>query len=322
MSKTTKIKKEPKIDSTQTKLLRYLPPTDDVKDSNKDEGSDSDVEVVEPVVKKQKVVRRRGPRPKGENNPCVTFLNALSLAELNILWASVTQRAFPWNRYEANRAHYDSLVGMHAVEEGTQRIIQTRPGTWWMDWVECCLFVPGATSGIRPANVKPPKNHQQLQIRNRPAGVRAEVFDAWEAEYTQNDYDYQPNQPPIKKLLAHHIAWRQQNFPAQLKQDVGRGSSVSHYCDIRGCVRRCHLEYADRHQSNMDRQRCTGVTLIVRNGQIVDEIKCVHDTTNDFTRSCRKLRVLDRPSGSHVKVDPGLHPQRIEPQPVRPPIKP
>lgn len=81
-----------------------------------------------------------------------------------------------------------------------------------------------------------------------------------------------------------------------LPLNLGSGSSVSHLCDQTGCVRKDHLEVAIVHQTNMNRQRCVGMTLVVIADFIVAEIACKHAAGTYFeklTTCCRKVQVLE-----------------------------
>lgn len=78
------------------------------------------------------------------------------------------------------------------------------------------------------------------------------------------------------KVMAHHIAYNASDLrvSAPLPLDCGRGGSISHPCDQRGCL--IHVEATPVHKDNMDRQRCLGILLLHFRGVITKEVPCVH----------------------------------------------
>jgi hypothetical protein len=121
------------------------------------------------------------------------------------------------------------------------------------------------------------------------------------------------------KIATHHIAYRAKvglaalsgNEVEPLPPGAGSGSSVSHLCDNPLCANFAHLVAAPTHRENMDRQRCTGVTLIVVEGVIIDVLHCQHyledDEGNIEVPDCTRLKVLDL--GDLVQVKPDLKDQ-------------
>lgn len=100
------------------------------------------------------------------------------------------------------------------------------------------------------------------------------------------------------KLQAHWIAFRAaaaSDSEKLLPVGLGKGGSISHLCDVTGCLRADHLESTPKHADNMVRQRCPGVVLLTLRGMIVQEVPCKHgkgksDTLlGDLMASCRKI---------------------------------
>jgi len=210
-------------------------------------------------------------------NPRVRFLNACNQMELDALFHLISTRSHNWNRYEPHRAEVEALCGLIVPDNDTGGIlVATHRGQWWMDWAECCLFFPKDA----PIPLTPPTADQMLQLGRCPIGVRSSIFNEWKGS------------SHVVKLYPYHVAFRQAHGGTLLPNDVGRGSSVSHFCDTSGCTRRDHLALTPRHRENMERQRCQGVTLITFNGIIIQESPCAHADAGDFSQSCRKLNVM------------------------------
>lgn len=100
--------------------------------------------------------------------------------------------------------------------------------------------------------------------------------------------------------LSHHLAFMSvHGGDVFLPDNLGMGSSISHLCDTAGCISVDHLEYVPAHVTNLNRQRCLGVTLIVSLDLIIHEVPCQHgvgDTVEArISSSCRKLRMVQLP---------------------------
>jgi len=106
------------------------------------------------------------------------------------------------------------------------------------------------------------------------------------------------------KIPCHHLAFLASDAgEVGIPANVGHGASLSHLCDSRGCIRDGHMELALQHVDNLERQRCSGVTLIVAADLIIHEVPCAHghgygDLTLAIMRSCRKLRMVWLPDVS------------------------
>jgi len=231
----------------------------------------------------------------------IVFLNACSQTDLDVLWASMSPRILPWNRYEDQRHRIEALYGIRMLHDRTGDIKnETHSGRWWMDWAECCIFYPGAVpSPLRPLSNL---NKAQIQFRACPEGVNRRIFRTFQGD------------SEVVKLISYHVAYKHGNIGTDLPLTLGRGSSVSHYCDTCGCNRRSHLTVAAAHRDNMDRQRCPGVILTTLNGMIINQTKCGHDLSADFSESCRKFMVV---SLDHLKplVDMGEPDVIVMPRP-------
>jgi hypothetical protein len=89
---------------------------------------------------------------------------------------------------------------------------------------------------------------------------------------------------PSLRAGVHHVAYAAHPARAEapIPENAGAGGSISHNCDTQGCCKIQHLEATPKHQDNMDRQRCSGVTLITYKGVIVQEIPCAHGKTTSL----------------------------------------
>jgi hypothetical protein len=227
-------------------------------------------------------------------NRQATFLNGCTLQELTNLFGLVTPRCHNWNRSEANRAQIEGLRGVYMMNPLGAIVLVTHSGEWWMDWSECCIFYPG----IVPNPIVPPVASSQIQFAACPAGISQANFNAWKGRSAN------------VKPLAHVIAWKQANIATQVPQNLGAGTSISHLCDTASCCRRDHLVLAAAHQANMDRQRCRGVMLIAITDAtglslIIRQERCSHDTSNDFSESCRRVHIISL-DGLPLLVNPNV----------------
>jgi len=203
------------------------------------------------------------------------------------MYALVSTKVRRWHRKEAQRTTIELLRGIFMADPATGVIVQvTQTGQWWMDWSECSIFFPGAA----PNPVVPPQASMVLTLTRCPAVIRDSAFRQWIGTKAN------------VKVMAHVVAWKSRNFATPVPHDLGRGSSVSHLCDTTSCCRRDHLVLALAHQANMDRQLCRGVLLACAEGLIVHQERCPHDSTNDFSESCRRIHLIFL---ENVKGDPG-----------------
>jgi len=86
---------------------------------------------------------------------------------------------------------------------------------------------------------------------------------------------------------------------APLPVNAGRGGSLSHFCDLPGCVGgegAEHLGPEANHRANLDRQRCAGAVLTVASSggkrAVVGARLCEH-SNGDWRFCCRKVVVND-----------------------------
>lgn len=181
-----------------------------------------------------------------------------------------------------------------------------RTGDWYMEWASCeiiGLLVSGGATG-----------HPRWQPRvvnkvgNTPANptavgrsIRSRLRDdAWEWLKTLASSNGQV------KIPRHHLAFLAgddgMGASTGLPVDLGAGSSMSHLCDSVGCIRDSHLELTLQHVDNLERQRCTGVTLIASMDLIIHEVPCGHarggTSEERIASSCRKLRMVWLPDAS------------------------
>jgi hypothetical protein len=163
-------------------------------------------------------------------------------------------------------------------------------GRFWSDWVTCYVVNLDASSG-----------HPRWQIRLRAHSGSIPSADSAGGRLrgllSAASWDALQRAPAQVKVPCHHLAVRASGAHPELPNDLGHGSSISHLCDRTGCIRKDHLEVEEVHETNLVRQRCRGVTLVVYNHTIVCEVPCPHDAIGavmaiPFAASCRKLSVL------------------------------
>lgn len=159
------------------------------------------------------------------------------------------------------------LLSLRGLEDGS-----THDGWWWANLTSC--EVVGISSGA---------DHPRWQIDIDGAGIASNMtlvkgilsehsLDSLKASATTGA-------KKVVKLPCHHVAYNadlSRRDTAPLPLNAGAGGSLSHLCDRKGCVRASHLEVANEHASNLQRQRCQGPSLLVFRGVIVQETSCVH----------------------------------------------
>jgi len=156
-----------------------------------------------------------------------------------------------------------------------------RDGKWWTDYLTC------------EAYGKPDvKDHPRWQIDVHSSDglvhrvekvLSVEAFAMFKSLATAGDKS-------MVKLQRHHVALnadRSRSDGPLIPSDSGKGGSVSHLCDRKGCVRACHLETAIVHKTNLARQRCQGVVLLCFQGVIVQEQPCAHAQAGDGSLTSR-----------------------------------
>jgi len=238
----------------------------------------------------------------------VNFLNALNPTEAAELysWLVGFKRCVPGTAHifqdRTDKMQYvRSLRGIRRITSPGQvnADVVTHPGQFWLEWATCLMVSSKAALVI---------NRQQVDVpyTKRPASVRTEL---WEALFdgvvpARTGCDSTRTQ----SFMAHHIAYATHKSDGPLRI-CGAGSSVSHRCDGGECVRPSHLTFVQSHRDNMDRQRCSGLILVVRGNVIVKESSCIHDRDSDDTLhqdTCRHITIVqvDVP-GLHIHLEPG-----------------
>lgn len=178
---------------------------------------------------------------------------------------------------------------------------EPRSGNWYMNWAQCEIInlaapatghprwqptIVRGTTGDTPTN---PTSLGRLIKSHLPI----ERWEVLKGLATSNGQ---------VKIPCHHLAFRVSEPGVSIPANMGHGSSMSHLCDQRGCIRGEHLQLTNHHVENLERQRCTGVTLIVALDMIIHEIPCSHgrgDNISDkVSTSCRKLRMVWLPVAS------------------------
>jgi hypothetical protein len=201
-------------------------------------------------------------------------------------------------------------------------------GRQWRDWLGCSVvtafkpdpryprFKVNFTAGEGGIIPTPSKT-----FRGQPP-VGQQVRDILKAAESWQDFKVLAaagSSKPGKRIVqisCHHIAYRAKAARAALKgepieglpQGAGAGASVSHLCDNPRCVNHAHLVVARTHAANLERQRCTGVTLVVVKGVIVDVVHCPHFLWDDddgvvVSPDCTRLKIMDLSNLLRVEED-------------------
>lgn len=180
---------------------------------------------------------------------------------------------------------------LKATEEG-----ESRDGRWWVAWCTCEVVVTKAKGDSHP--------RWQVRLDQGPGSVGEKL----KAVLSKQEFGTLKAISNYPKFQAHHVAYNAdpRRGADPLPLDCGSGGSISHRCDERGCLGgiasfAIHLEATPIHKHNMDRQRCSGVILIILLGIIVKEVPCDHgiqlagdDTLeSQISSSCRRLRLVE-----------------------------
>lgn len=117
-------------------------------------------------------------------------------------------------------------------------------------------------------------------------------------------------------MPVHHLAYTVRRFEEptvglpELPADLGAGMAVAHLCDRKTCCKVQH-SYLLSQVLNMDMQRCLGVTLLVKDGVILQTQQCPHfkaDASGQVLQpSCAKAQVVT--ASPHVSCNPQFQTQ-------------
>lgn len=197
------------------------------------------------------------------------FLNSLADNEARGLFDLMKTEGPPTRSCILSDEQYQLVRGLRAAPGSV------RDGRWWTDLLTC------------EAYGKPDvKDHPRWQIdvdsqdglvHRVQKLLSVESFAKFKSLATVGDKS-------MVKLQRHHVALnadRSRSDGPLIPSDSGKGGSVSHLCDRKGCVRACHLETAAVHKTNLSRQRCQGVMLLCLQGVIVQEQPCAHAQAGD-----------------------------------------
>lgn len=194
------------------------------------------------------------------------FLNNLSSSEATNLDAEMRSAITITVTSSLLPSVQQSLTGLTGRDDG-----ETHSGAWWLALYRCEIVgIAGNdhprwqidTNGTGPGS-------NMTKVRRALTLASLAIFRTLASAGTKK----------IVKLNCHHVAVNAdllRRSAAPLPLDAGSGGSVSHLCDVRGCIRAAHLEVTPLHLNNLVRQRCQGPCLIVFGGIIVQETPCPH----------------------------------------------
>jgi hypothetical protein len=142
-----------------------------------------------------------------------------------------------------------------------------RDGPWYISWSTCEVVTTTAKDTSHP--------RWQVDLTAGPSSVGQSLRAVLSEEEWRTLQDVMGGRRQFR-AQAHHIAYNASDSRvlAPLPLDCGRGGSISHPCDQRGCI--THVEATPEHKDNMDRQRCSGILLLHFRGSIIKEMPCVH----------------------------------------------
>lgn len=195
----------------------------------------------------------------------------------------------------------EEIEGLAELKSG----INSRDGSWYLSLIRCHISGLSAADGHPRVQVDVlSKGETQNGLLSRvKAAVGKEASDRF-IRLGDSLGSGKPGRKQIK-LQAHHVAFRAASEDGVniVPLNAGKGGSISHLCDVKGCVRGDHLESTPAHAQNMARQRCHGVRLLTFANQIVQETPCAHgrgkgDTLGEILASCRKVSILEVSAGA------------------------
>ena len=229
-------------------------------------------------------------------NRLAIWLNSLILTEAQGLW-EVLRSLYPI----IPRHFIDDSVG--DIRSLTNSLEAERDGKWYVEvWLTCEII---------DLDKGTPIGHPKWQLDlNASQGMTLRVQKVLSAgAWTSLQQFYPPAKRRQAKLMAHHVSYNALSLRdrAPIPLNCGSGGSISHFCDQRGCVKQSHLEATPHHVKNMDRQRCSGVRLVVYLGVIVQELPCPHgteavDMAGQLLHSCRRLSLVQLTADTLVRV--------------------
>ena len=197
-------------------------------------------------------------------------LHACNEQEQLILWDELL-KAGVHKETSLSNADREQLRGLQAAIDPATGGRLTNTGAHWITWCQCTV------TDIQPASET---GHPVKILRKSPNGIKLQT---WETLKGTNQ---------VVRFTVSHLAFIISHADVVLPSNLGAGGgSVSHLCDRRGCITGSHCEFVP-HSSNMERQRCSGVLLLIGNECVLQEVRCPHDTTPDFSGSCRKVRLI------------------------------
>ena len=264
----------------------------DVLQDNADRGNQLGKRVQAKAVTDDVVDGEPGNKP---GNRLAIWLNSLSLIE------AVKLREVMVSLYTITLQHFldDSASDIILL---SNIISPERDGKWYVDiWLSCEIIDLDKGS---------PTVHPRWQLDvGSTQGMIERVRRFLSAGSWNNLRAIPQGKRRQVKLMAHHVSYNAQSLRerAPIPLDCGFGGSISHFCDQRGCIKQSHLEATPHHVNNMERQRCSGVRLIIYSGVIVQEVPCPHGEkepglTGQLLRSCRKLLIVQLTAATLVRV--------------------
>ena len=178
----------------------------------------------------------------------------------------------------------------------------TRDGQWYCKLVTCLTARPKKS---KSDNVATGNSHGRFQFRLE--GGAKSVFGQLQQSMSKNAIQRLKalNISQQAKIGYHLIAYNSKPSRAlePIPLNIGSGGSIDHLCDRQSCIQLDHLRVSAVHGDNLDRQRCTGICLLVFRNIIVKEIPCKHGmkavnnaqaSLESFIRhSCLRIQIVE-----------------------------
>ena len=195
------------------------------------------------------------------------YLNGATEAHLHQLYV----RMLNWGNGEIDVCFPGSLTGVtrHELVRYVAADASVHSGAWWLLHITCTIL----RRFMSPDGDLPNMNHCYETT------VQSTVLRIW----------------------PYHLTWRLFDVTRVIPDGLGHGPSFDHICGSKSCHRQDHVQPVLQHQLNVDRIGCTGVTLLVFEGAIIQEIACPH--SQQVETSCRRVRIISisMPAALHTK---------------------
>lgn len=213
------------------------------------------------------------------------FLSVQSRNSLNLLMRAKLRFDYLW----------------HVESDFTKKQLTRTIDEFLNDDIKWCLFARCEMMRLKTNNKKQ-SQHSRWQIRIKFAtdesSSTSSINDKIKSRLNSQEWQTLISLENQVKLFCHHIAYAFSAIiiVASLSLNNDANEFISHHCDQIGCICLDHIFVVISHFSNLDRQRCLKIILIVFNNHILLKRLCEHDvkliSVEKLLTSCRKIYII------------------------------